>query len=181
MQSRFFDSVSNQMPHALQHQKLKDASSEHPPRIQSAHAPAITVRRLDFCAAGAGNEDEVGELCRFLGLVTPRDTEKTAVRVFRFVIHQQCSISRGRNAAERESGGIKSSAVAEAESLNRLTAMHHLNRMVEAGILEKRGSKYFLRQPDLEEMVSEMEQEMEEAFSRARLIAERIRRDFHER
>lgn len=141
----------------------------------------VVVRRFDFCAPGAGNEDEFAELCRFMGLVSPRDTEKTAVRVFRFVIRQECSTSRGRNAAERESNGIGSSAVAEAESLNRLTAMHHLNRMVEAGILEKRGSKYFLRQPDLEEMVAEMEQEMEEAFTRARLIAERIRRDFHER
>ncbi len=108
------------------------------------------------------------------GLLSPRDTERTVVRVFRYVVRQEC---RECNVGESEREGVGSTALAEAEQLNRLTAMHHLNRMVDAGILEKHGSRYYLKEPDLEEMVSEMEREAEEAFLRARALAERIRRN----
>ncbi len=140
--------------------------------------PALRIRGDDA--------DECEELCRLLGVLSPRDTQQTAVRVFRFVVRFEPS-SQGEGGGSGSSPssasgdanrGIRSSAVAEQACINRLTAMHHLNRFVEAGLLEKRGSGYFLRQPNLEELIGEMESEAEETFARARMLARRLEREF---
>lgn len=141
-------------------------------RQKQAFAPQVKITltrtpalRVSVSQSSGG---EFGEVCRLLGLCSARDTSHTIVRVFRFVVSHQGD-------ARDEGKGIKSAQVAQEERLNRLTAMHHLNRLVEAGLLEKRGPKYFMRTKSFEEMVEEMQREAEESFARARLIMRRLR------
>lgn len=107
--------------------------------------------------------DEFEHICRLFGALSERDTGHTVVRVYRVVIER----SHPQN-------GIGSSELAEIETLNRLTALHHLNRLAELGMLEKRGSRYYPR--DFEEIFDEFEKQAMENIRRARMIARQLER-----
>jgi len=107
--------------------------------------------------------DEFEQICRLFGALSERDTGHTVVRVYKVVIER----SHPQN-------GIGSSELAEIESLNRLTALHHLNRLAELGMLEKRGPRYYPR--DFEEIFDEFEKQAIENIKRARMIARQLER-----
>jgi DNA-binding IclR family transcriptional regulator len=71
--------------------------------------------------------------------------------------------------------GIGSSELAEIETINRLTVLHHLNRLAELGMLEKRGSRYYPR--GFDEIFDEFEKQALENINRARLIARQLEKD----
>jgi len=104
---------------------------------------------------------EFEQICRLFGALSERDTGHTVVRVYKVVIER---------AHPQE--GIGSSELAEIESLNRLTALHHLNRLAELGMLEKRGPRYYPR--DFEEIFDEFEKQAMENIRRARMIARQL-------
>jgi len=106
---------------------------------------------------------EFEQICRLFGALSERDTGHTVVRVYKVVIER---------AHPQE--GIGSSELAEIESLNRLTALHHLNRLAELGMLEKRGPRYYPR--DFEEIFDEFEKQAMENIRRARMIARQLER-----
>jgi len=105
--------------------------------------------------------DEFEHICRLFGALSERDTGHTVVRVYKVVIER---------AHPQE--GIGSSELAEIESLNRLTALHHLNRLAELGMLEKRGPRYYPR--DFEEIFDEFEKQAMENIRRVRIIARQL-------
>jgi DNA-binding transcriptional ArsR family regulator len=107
--------------------------------------------------------NEFEQICRLFGALSGRDTGRTVVRVYRVVVEK----------ASPEKG-IGSSELAEIERLNRLTAMHHLNRLAELGMLEKRGPRYFAR--DFDEIFDEFEKQALENIKRARMIARQLER-----
>jgi|GEM_PF-1525419 len=106
---------------------------------------------------------EFEQICRLFGALSERDTGHTVVRVYKVVIER---------AHPQE--GIGSSELAEIESLNRLTALHHLNRLAELGMLEKRGPRYYPR--DFDEIFDEFEKQAMENIRRARIIARQLER-----
>jgi len=106
---------------------------------------------------------EFEQICRLFGALSERDTGHTVVRVYKVVIER---------AHPQE--GIGSSELAEIESLNRLTALHHLNRLAELGMLEKRGPRYYPR--DFDEIFDEFEKQAMENIRRARMIARQLER-----
>lgn len=106
-------------------------------------------------------ERECEELCKLLGALSQRDTGRTVVRVFRVVVQRSDPQT-----------GIGSSELAQLERINRLTALHHLNRLHEMGLVQKQGSRYFLRSFD--EIFDEMEADAIESIKRARTLARQI-------
>ena len=105
--------------------------------------------------------DEFEQICRLFGALSERDTGHTVVRVYKVVIERA-----------HPKNGIGSSELADIESLNRLTALHHLNRLAELGMLEKRGPRYYPR--DFEEIFDEFEKQAMENIRRARIIARQL-------
>jgi len=112
-------------------------------------------------------EIQFEEFCKLTGVVSPRDTDLTVVRVFRVVVERSSPDS-----------GIGSSELAHISRLHRLTALHHLNRLSQLGLLEKREGRYYAR--DFGDIVRQMEDEMHESIRRAREIARRMETDFSE-
>ncbi|MDD5348343.1 MAG: SIMPL domain-containing protein [Candidatus Omnitrophica bacterium] len=136
--------------------RQQDTPGQEPQRSGQQLAP-----RIDNPQQQVLNEFE--ELCNLFGAVSQRDTGRTVVRVFRVVV---------QNADPQK--GIGSSELADIESLNRLTALHHLNRLAEMGMLEKRGPRYFPR--DFDVIFDELEKQAIENIKRARIIARQLER-----
>ena len=107
--------------------------------------------------------DEFEQICRLFGALSERDTGHTVVRVYKVVVERS-----------HPQKGIGSSELADIESLNRLTALHHLNRLAELGMLEKRGPRYYPR--DFEQIFDEFEKQAMENIKRARIIARQLER-----
>ena len=128
---------------------------------QAPATPQDAVQRHQ--APEQGPADEFEQICRLFGALSERDTGHTVVRVYKVVIERA-----------NPKNGIGSSELADIESLNRLTALHHLNRLAELGMLEKRGPRYYPR--DFEEIFDEFEKHALENIRRARVIARQLER-----
>ena len=142
-------------------QQPASASQEQQQHIQAAQQQAAQHQRQSQTLQQHGAADEFEKICRFFGALSERDTGHTVVRVYRVVIEKS-----------HPENGIGSSELAEIESLNRLTALHHLNRLAELGMLEKRGPRYFPR--DFDDIFDEFEKQAIENIRRVRLVARQL-------
>jgi DNA-binding transcriptional ArsR family regulator len=142
------------------HKQPAQAGEDQPQQPETQQQPKSQQRPLQQQQADA---NEFEQICRLFGALSGRDTGRTVVRVYRVVVEK----------ASPEKG-IGSSELAEIERLNRLTAMHHLNRLAELGMLEKRGPRYFAR--DFDEIFDEFEKQALENIKRARMIARQLER-----
>lgn len=140
-------------PQAQQHETRRESQAlQQPQEPQQGRQAALQHR---------GPVDEFEQICKLFGALSERDTGHTVVRVYKVVIERA-----------HPQNGIGSSELADIESLNRLTALHHLNRLAELGMLEKRGPRYYPR--DFEEIFDEFEKQAMENIRRARLIARQL-------
>ncbi len=98
-----------------------------------------------------------------LGLFNLRDKDKSCFRLF---------IELLKNA--KESCPASSDELACKTSLSRGTVVHHLNRLMESGIVVKEGKKYILRVLNLEILVEELKQDIERVCSNLKEIAKHI-------
>lgn len=114
----------------------------------------------------AGDEAGLEEFFREMKLLTERDTEKTVVLVFRTVV------------LNYKKGEFSSTQVSRSSGLNRLTCIHHLKRLKEAGLVEKNNSKYVLSVESLDEFVLEAKREMLESFAEMELLAAKLDESF---
>ncbi|MFH1470619.1 MAG: winged helix-turn-helix domain-containing protein, partial [Candidatus Micrarchaeota archaeon] len=83
--------------------------------------PVIT--RIRIVSGNRG--DPVETICEAMGVVSGRDTDRTVIQVFRTVVRHS-----------REDG-IGGSELSELSGLNRITCLHHLKRLEEAGLIER--------------------------------------------
>jgi len=139
-----------------QHDNLQHAQQPQAP--QQPAGPQQARQLQQQIPAG-----EFEHICRLFGALSERDTGHTVVRVYKVVIERA-----------HPQNGIGSSELAEMERLNRLTALHHLNRLAELGMLEKRGPRYYPR--DFDEIFDEFEKQAMENIRRARIIARQLER-----
>lgn len=111
-------------------------------------------------------DDELEVLCRSLRIISARDMDGTVTVVFRSILIE------GRDRA------VGSSELAAASRLNRVTVIHHLQRLERLGLVEHAQHKYRLRASGLSEMVEKMRAEMMESFEQATSMAETLERQF---
>jgi len=99
-----------------------------------------------------------------LGLFNERDKEKSCFRVFIALI----KASRAR----RE--GLTSDEIALRSNISRATVIHHLNRLIESGLVIPHNTKYLLRSDNLEDLVDEIKKDMLRALEDIKSMAEDI-------
>jgi len=98
-----------------------------------------------------------------LGLFNLRDRESSCFRVF---------ITLVKRAKNNEA--ISSDGIAEKLDLSRSTVLHHLNRLVDAGIVVREQGGYALREANLSQVVKNIHQDVETTFSELQKIADEI-------
>jgi len=98
-----------------------------------------------------------------LGLFGERDKEKSCFRVFIELIK-----------ASRKQQALTSDDIAIRSHLSRATVIHHLNRLIESGIVVPYENKYLLRTDNLEELVEEVKRDTLRLFDDIRTMAEEL-------
>ena len=93
----------------------------------------IRIRRVS-----GKSGDPIEALCEAAGIVAGRDTDRTVVQVFRAVVKYS------------RDDGIGGSELSELSGVNRITCLHHLKRLEEAGIIGRENRRYHLRHESLQ-------------------------------
>lgn len=128
----------------------------------------IGVGRIDIvrlrkpCADAEANE-LLQWFGRSLGMFGLRDRDKSCFRLFIELLKS----GRGDKA-------LSSDELAYRLRLSRGTVVHHLTRLMDAGIVIKSGNSYLLREHSLVTLVEEIREDMERACDDLRAVAELI-------
>ena len=88
-----------------------------------------------------------------LGLFNLRDKDKSCFRVF-------ITLLQGL----KENKKMTSDEIAMRTRLSRGTVVHHLNKLMDSGIVVNQRNKYSLRMDNLEEMVEHIKRDADEAW-----------------
>jgi predicted transcriptional regulator len=108
------------------------------------------------------NED-VEWVCKCFGFLEPRDKEKTAARIFKALLE-----------AMKEGKGFSSDELAEKIGLTRGTIVHHLNNLIQGGLVVHREGRYELRGMSLRRTVQEIERDINRIFENIEQVAKSI-------
>jgi len=124
----------------------------------------MRFRRLTIINAPAPRSPDVNAQLQWfggsLGLFSPRDKDKSCFRIFITLLKSAKS--------KRE---LSSDELAKITGLTRGTVVHHLNKLMGAGIVETYRSKYVLRVENLDALINKLEQDLEETVKGLRKIA----------
>lgn len=98
-----------------------------------------------------------------LGLFSSRDKDKSCYRIFIILIK-----------ALKLNLELTSDDIALKSGLTRGTVVHHLNHLMEAGIVTNTKNKYFLNVSSLSNLVEEMRENVNSLFSEMDILAKEI-------
>ncbi|MBS3148406.1 helix-turn-helix domain-containing protein [Candidatus Woesearchaeota archaeon] len=74
------------------------------------------------------------------------------------------------------SGGLTSDELADRLALTRATVIHHLNTLMERGIVVHEGNKYVMRDEKLTLLVDDIQRDMQRAMEEMKRAAEELDR-----
>ena len=131
----------------------------------------ITLVRLRKPQQGAGANELLQWFGRSLGLFGLRDRDKSCFRLF---IELLKSSRGGKGEAKGEATGLSSDELAYRLRLTRGTVVHHLDTLMEAGLVVKSGSAYLLREDSLASLVDELREDLVRACDDLHAVAEEI-------
>ena len=103
-----------------------------------------------------------------LGLFNPRDKDKSCYRIFLTLIKDLKS----------KGEGLSSDELASMTGLSRGTVVHHLNRLMESGIVSMHRGRYVLRVETLEELVEDIRSQVNKTFDGVNEVAKYLDRRF---
>jgi predicted transcriptional regulator len=107
--------------------------------------------------------DELQWFGHTLGLFGERDRDKSCFRIFIELIK-----------AIKATGGLSSDELADKLGLTRATVIHHLNTLMERGIVKHEGNRYIMRGDKLSLLVDDLQRDMERAVSEMRQAAKEL-------
>ena len=113
--------------------------------------------------AQASLNDELQWFGSSLGLFGLRDRDRSMFRVFIELIK-----------STKQGHPMSSDELAEVLQLTRGTVVHHLNKLIEAGLVLYDGRRYWLRDNNLELLVNELKKDMERSLSDLQKAAREI-------
>jgi len=122
----------------------------------------LTIIRAPVPGGGAVNEQLLW-LGGSLGLFSPRDRDKSCFRIF---------VALLRNTGKE----LSSDELAERTGLSRGTVIHHLNKLMGAGLVEGYRSKYVLRVGTLEELIGRIEHDLRQSLKELKGVAAEVDR-----
>jgi len=98
-----------------------------------------------------------------LGLFNLRDRNSSCFRIFITLIKKA-----------KKNEAISSDYIAEKLTLSRGTVVHHLTKLMEAGIVVREREGYVLRESSLQSLVRDLRQDVETMLSELRDVAQKI-------
>lgn len=98
-----------------------------------------------------------------LGLFNLRDKDKSCFRIFIALIQ-----------GLKDNKKLSSDEIAAMTKLTRGTVVHHLNHLMESGIVVAERNKYVLRMDSLQEMVNHMKRDVDDAWEKLKEVAKDI-------
>jgi len=107
--------------------------------------------------------EQIQWIANSLGLFNLRDKNKSCFRIFLELLK-----------ASKLNLGLKSEDLAKKLKLSRATIVHHLDKLMEAGIVINEKNYYVLRTNSLEELVDEIKSDIENCFKTLREVAKEI-------
>lgn len=107
--------------------------------------------------------DELQWVGTSLGLFNLRDKDKSCFRVFIELLK-----------AAKLDRALTSDELSENLGLARGTVIHHINKLIDAGIVVHHGKRYMLRVNNLTSLVDEIKKDAERAFSDLKRVADDI-------
>lgn len=122
----------------------------------------ITIIRSHKPRTENVNED-LQWLGQSLGLLNMRDKDKSCFRIF---------IELLKSAKRQES--ISSEELAYKLDLSRGTVVHHINKLIDSGIVIPMRNKYILRVDTLKGLIEELRSDLEKTLTELSDIAEKI-------
>ncbi len=123
------------------------------------HYQRITIIRSQKPSKNNLNE-ELKWFGRSIGLFGLRDKDKSCYRVFVELLR-----------SARAQKPLTSDEIAYRLKLSRGTVVHHLNKLIESGVVMSNKNQYMIRVDNLAVLVDELEKDMERAFSDLREVA----------
>jgi biotin operon repressor len=121
----------------------------------------VTMRK----PAHASVNEELQWFGSSLGLFSLRDKDRSMFRIFIEVVK---SAKLGQS--------LSSDRLAEATGLSRGTVVHHLNKLIESGLILYDGKHYWLRDNNLELLVDEIQRDAEKTIADLRRAARELDR-----
>ncbi len=122
----------------------------------------ITIIRLSRPARGSVNE-ELKWLGHSLGLFSERDKDSSLYRLFVELIK-----------SSRANRLQTSDELAQRLGLSRGTVIHHLNKLMETGLVVSDRNRYALRVGNLEVLIDELRKDVRRAMDDLKAIAKQI-------
>jgi len=107
--------------------------------------------------------DELQWFAGSLGLFNLRDKDRTSFRIFIELVK-----------LARQNEVISRDELAQRLGLTRGTIVHHLNKLLEAGIITNNRNRYELRVSNLEALVDVIEEDFQKSIAQLRLVARNI-------
>jgi len=122
----------------------------------------ITIIRINRPQQESIN-DELKYLGESLGLFSERDKDKSCFRIF-IVLLKSLKINHK----------LTSDEIADRTNLTRGTVIHHLNRLMESGIVVSQKNYYMLAVDNMEELVDLVKNNLSKTFDNLKPIARNI-------
>ena len=104
--------------------------------------------------------EELQWFCRSFGLFGERDKEKSCYRVFLKLMG--------------DDHGLTSDEIAEETNITRGTVIHHINKLMDSGMVISQKNRYKLRTRNLSKLLREIEEDIDETFKEMERIAKKI-------
>lgn len=121
----------------------------------------ITIMRSS--APKKGVNEEIRWFGETLGLFGLRDRDSSCYRVFVELLK-----------SSRERKGLSSDELSYRIGLSRGTVIHHINRLMESGLVSSEGRLYILRVQNLEALVEELQKDLWRSLEDLKNIAKKI-------
>jgi predicted transcriptional regulator len=122
----------------------------------------ITILKIRRSGKGNINE-ELQWLAESLGLFNLRDKDSSCFRVFITLVK-----------TSRNNTPLSSDEIAHKLNLTRGTAVHHLHKLMDAGVVIKEKDGYLLREGSMEQLVDKLEKDFNSILSDMKKIAREI-------
>jgi len=127
--------------------------------ISQQRITIINVRKPSY----RNINDELQWFGTSLGLFNLRDKDKSCFRIFIELLK-----------AARTKKGLTSDELAEKLKLTRGTVIHHLNKLMESGLVIHSKNQYLLRVDNLKALIEEVEKDIQRTTTDLKKIAEDI-------
>lgn len=107
--------------------------------------------------------DELQWFSDALGMFNERDKEKSCFRIFITLLK-----------SNKDDKKLTSDEIADQANLSRGTVIHHINRLMDSGLVVHEDNEYMLRVNRLSNLIDEIENDFDEFFEKMKKVAKEL-------